>query len=83
MNTFESMQCAIIAEKLSKTPVECYVKPTLENFGILDFHHEKEIRKSVHWDVTTFKEKLQRDVLTALKEQPKDATEKKIQDSAL
>ena len=65
MNTFECLQIALIAEKMNKTPVECYVRPSLENVRILDFHHEKEIRKSVYQDVVEFKKKLQRDLPTA------------------
>jgi NTE family protein len=63
MNTFETMQCSIIAEKLIKSRVECYIQPMLENVGILDFYREKEIRKSVQQDVIAFEKKLQAELL--------------------
>ncbi len=58
METFQAMQSTIIAEKMRRTRPDLYVRPTLLNFGILDFFKEKEIRASVEEDVRDFKEKL-------------------------
>ena len=64
MNSFEAMQSSIILEKLRRCQVDCYIKPTLENIGILDFYHEKEIRQNVQHDVIEFKRKLEKQVLS-------------------
>lgn len=62
METFQTMQSAIIAEKLKRTPVDLYVKPRLLNYSILDFLKEKEIRASVALDVAAFRQKLKADL---------------------
>jgi hypothetical protein len=56
------MQCSIIAERLKHTHVECYVRPQLVNFGILDFFQERDIRASVAADVEWFRETLIKDL---------------------
>lgn len=63
METFEALQTTLIAEKLRRLAVECYVRPPLLNYGILDFFKEKEIRASVAGDVRAFKQKLKRELL--------------------
>lgn len=63
MGTFQTMQCSIIGERLKHTHVECYVRPQLVNFGILDFFQERDIRASVAADVEWFRETLIKDLL--------------------
>lgn len=63
MSTYQIMQNTIIQEKMKHFAPDLYVHPRLVNFGILDFHHEKEIRKSVRGDVYRFKRLLKQDLL--------------------
>ncbi len=59
MGVFQTMQSQIVAEKLSLSSVDLLVKPKLVNFGILDFHKEKEIRDSIKKDIEHFKRNLE------------------------
>lgn len=65
MSTYQAMQSTIIAEKMKCAKPDLYVRPRLLNFGILDFHREKEIRKSVRGDVYRFKRALKQELLPA------------------
>ncbi len=59
MGVFQTMQSQIIREKLKTSPVDLLVQPKLLNFGILDFHKEKDILNSVKEDVENFKRSLE------------------------
>lgn len=63
MSAYQIMQNTIIAERLKSIQPDLYIKPRLANFGLLDFHREKEIRKSVRGDVYRFKRTLKNDLL--------------------
>jgi NTE family protein len=63
MSAYQIMQNTIIAERLKFIKPDLYIKPRLANFGLLDFHREKEIRKSVRADVYRFKRILKNDLL--------------------
>lgn len=60
MGVFQTMQRQIITERLNRSFVDLLVRPRLLNFGILDFHKEKEILDSVKHDVEDFKRTLER-----------------------
>ncbi len=67
MSAYQIMQNTIIAERLKSVKPDLYIKPRLANVGLLDFHREKEIRKSVRGDVYRFKRLLKNDVLKTKK----------------
>jgi NTE family protein len=56
------IQTRLIEQHLELYHPEIYVRPRLENVQILDFHRDKEIRRSVEVDVRQFKRRL-RDTL--------------------
>ncbi len=58
MNSFEILQDSIIKYQMKiKTP-DIYIKPQLEDVGILDFHKANDVLESVKDDVRILKEEL-------------------------
>ncbi|MBN1781840.1 patatin-like phospholipase family protein [bacterium] len=58
MSTFEIMQASILASKNEINPPELYIKPDLENVGILEFFKFKQIMNSVGPDVNRLRKEL-------------------------
>lgn len=60
MATFDIMMNSILAYQMKTTKPDIYIKPSLVNVNILDFHHADEIMGSVSEDILWFKSKLKR-----------------------
>jgi len=60
MATFDIMMSSITINQMKSMRPDIYIKPSLVNFKILDFHHADEIMGCVSEDVLWFKSKLKR-----------------------
>lgn len=58
MVTFQILETSFVKNQLNLFKPEVYVKPLLKNVQLMDFHRDKEIRKSVQEDVKQFKNEL-------------------------
>lgn len=58
LSTYELFESAVIEQKLHQSRPDIYIKPSLENIDLLDFHMVDEIIASVNEDAQQFKEQL-------------------------
>ena len=58
LSTFQIMQASIVAAKKKTSPPHLYVKPTLTNVRVLDFHRYQEILAGVEGDVARFRKQV-------------------------
>jgi len=59
MTTFHIIESSFVENKMKVSRPDIYIKPALKDIGILDFHRDEEIRKSVKGDVERFKRELE------------------------
>lgn len=60
LSTFQIMQAAILEAKMKLSPPDLYVKPSLTDIRVLDFHRHKEILDGVREDAVKFRMSLEK-----------------------
>ncbi len=68
LSSFQIMQASIVSAKMENSRPDIYIKPSLENFRILEFYRYDEIMEGVKADVERFKSELDKTMRKAVRQ---------------